>query len=90
MLEIKNSKKIKKDLEKYKNAIDLISNKNVKQEYQILLKKLIEQFKLIDAAHNTTNRNIDPTNVRENVEQSVLLRQRLNKIIYDLQNLNKT
>jgi len=87
MLKTKYSKKIQKDLQEYKKAISLIYNESVKQEYQILLNKLTEQFKLIDAAHDTVNSNINPTKVRENVEQSVLLRQKLNKIISDLKKI---
>ena len=87
MLNIKHSQKIQRDLQKYQNSIASISNKHIKQEYQILLNKLIEQFKIIDAAHTTDDRNIDPTKVRENVEQSVLLRQKLNKIINDFKKI---
>lgn len=83
MLKTKHSKKIQKDLQKYKNAIALISNESAKQEYQILLNKLVEQFKIIDAAHDTVNRNIDPTQVRDNVELSIQIRQKLNKIVKD-------
>ena len=83
MLKIKSSNRFQKDLRLYKSAIESITDKNVKQEYQTLLNKLIEQFKLIDAAHDTVNRNIDPTQVRDNVERSVQIRQKLNKIVKD-------
>jgi len=83
MLKIKNSEKFQKDLCLYKSAIESITDESVKQEYQTLLNKLIEQFKLIDAAHDTGNREIDPTQVRDNVELSVQIRQKLNKIVKD-------
>ena len=83
MLKIKNSKKFQKDLRLYNSAIESITDESVKQQYQILLNKLIEQFKLIDAAHDTINRDIDPTQVRDNVENSVQIRQKLNKIVKD-------
>lgn len=83
MLKIKSSNRFQKDLRLYKSAIESITDKNVKQEYQTLLNKLIEQFKLIDAAHDTVNRNIDPTQVRDNVELSIQIRQKLNKIVKD-------
>jgi len=83
MLKITNSEKYKKDLRLYKSAIESITDEQVKQEYQTLLNKLSEQFKLIDAAHDTVNRDIDPMQVRENVENSVLIRRKLNKIVRD-------
>lgn len=87
MLKTKDSQKIQKDLEKYKTAINLISNERIKQEYQILFNKLAEQFKLIDAAHDTINKDIDPTQVRENVEQSILIRKKLDKLVKDSKGL---
>ena len=83
MLKIKTSKKFQKDLLMYKAAIDSITDESEKQEYQTLLNKLIEQFKLIDAAHDTVNRDIDPTQVRDNVERSIQIRRQLNKIVKD-------
>lgn len=87
MLKIKSSNMFQKDLRLYKSAIESITDKNVKQEYQLLLNNLVEQFRIIDAAHDTVNRDIDPTQVRENVEQSILLRKKLNKLIKDSKGL---
>ena len=87
MLNIRQSVKFKKDLQLYKLAIESIADDRVKQEYQTLLNKLTEQFKLIDAAHDTVNRNIDPTKIRENVELSISLRRKLNKLIKDSKDL---
>lgn len=87
MLKITNSEKYKKDLRLYKAAIESVTDERVKQEYQTLLNKLSEQFKLIDAAHDTVNKDIDPVQVRENVENSVQLRRRLDKIIRDFKSV---
>ena len=83
MLKIKDSEKFQKDLLLYKSAIESITDKSIKQKYQILLNKLVEQFKLIDAAHDTVNRDIDPTQIRDNVERSVKIRRQLSKIVKD-------
>mgnify|MGYP001089025862 CR=1 FL=1 len=85
MLKIKQISRFKKDHAQYRRDIEKISNENVKKECYTLLNKLVEQFNLIDAAHDTINTNIDPTKIRENVERSVSLRQKLNKIIKDSQ-----
>ena len=87
MLKIQQSSKFKKDLHLYKIAIESITDKRVKQEYQTLLNKLVEQFRIIDAAHDTVNRDIDPKQIRENVGLSVSLRQKLNKLIKDSKDL---
>jgi len=87
MLKIQQSNKFKKDLRSYNLAIESITNEHVKQEYQILLNKLVEQFRIIDAAHDTVNRDIDPIQVRENVELSVSLRRKLDKLIKDSKDL---
>lgn len=87
MLKIQQSKKFKKDLHLYKLAIESIADNSVKQEYQTLLNKLVEQFKIIDAAHDTVNKGINPTKIRENVELSVRLRQKLDKLIKDSKDL---
>ena len=83
MLKVKQSNKFKNDYTKYLHDIENISNEKVKKECYSLLNKLVAQFNLIDAAHETTNTDIDPTKVRENVENSIQLRQRLNSFIKD-------
>ena len=86
MLKIKNLKKFKKDFQKYKKDIESISNEKVKKDCYTLLNKLVEQYNYIDATHDVLNRNIDPTKIRENVEQSIQLRIELNKILKDSKN----
>ena len=87
MLKIQQSNKFKKDLRLYNLAIESIIDERVKQEYQSLLNKLVEQFRIIDAAHDTVNRDIDPTQICENVEQSILLRKKLDKLLKDSKGL---
>ena len=83
MLKVKQSNKFKKDYSRYKREIEKISNEHIKKECYTLLNKLVEQINIIDAAHSV-GRNIDPTTIRENVENSALLRYKLDKIIKDL------
>ena len=87
MLKIRQSNKFKKDYAQYRRDIESMSNEAVKAECYNLLNKLVEQFNLIDAAHDTVNTNIDPTKIRENVERSASLRQKLNKLIKDSKDL---
>ena len=81
MLKIHQSKKFKKDYAQYKKDIERITNENVKQNCYDILNKLLSEYSYIDAVHDVTNKSIDPTKVRENIERSVSLRHELNKII---------
>ena len=81
MLKINQSKEFKKDIAQYKRDIKTIPNESVKAECTDILNKLLSEYSYVDAAHDVTNKSIDPTTVRENVERSVGLRQQLNKII---------
>jgi len=83
MLKIKHSNKFRKEFAQYKQDIEKITNERVKKECYTLLHKLVEEFNYIDAVHDTVNKSIDPTRVRENVQRSVDLRLKLNKIIKD-------
>ena len=87
MLKVKQSNKFKKDYAQYKRDLDKITNEQAKKNGYALLNKLVEQFNLIDAAHETTNTSIDPIKIRENVESSVSLRLKLNKLIKDSKDL---
>ena len=81
MLKINQCKEFKKDIAQYKRDIERITNERVKEECNTILNKLLSEYSYVDAAHDVTNKSIDPTKVRENVERSVGLRQQLNKII---------
>jgi len=83
MLKISHSKRFKKDFAQYKRDIEKISNERVKKECYNLLNKLTEECNYIDAEHNITNKKIDTTKIRENVERSAQIRLKLNKIIKD-------
>ena len=66
---LSNSNNFKKEIKSYEIAIEKIENPDVKNEYLIFLNKLIQEAKLIDGAHNiSSNKNIDPRNIRENIE----------------------
>lgn len=81
MLEINQSKKFKKDLAQYKRDIENILNEDAKKECYNILNSITKEFSYIDSAHSVINKSIDPTQIRENVERSITLRQKLNKII---------
>ena len=83
MLKIKKSNKFQNDYKLILKDIEKITNENKKQECYSLLSNLIEHLNLIDGAHDITNRGIDPTQIRENVEMSVEIRKKLQKIIKD-------
>jgi len=87
MLKINQSKEFKKDLAQYKRDIEKITSKDAKEECNNILNKLLSEYNYIDAIHDTINKSIDPTKVRENVERSVGLRQQLNKFIKDSKDL---
>jgi hypothetical protein len=87
MLKINQSKEFKKDIAQYKRDIKTIPNESVKEECNNILNKLLSEYNYIDAIHDTINKSIDPTKVRENVERSVRLRQQLNKFIKDSKDL---
>jgi hypothetical protein len=86
MLRISQSKQFKKDFARYKRDIEKISNDRVKEECNAILNKLLNECSYIDAVHDVINKSIDPTKVRENIEHSIVLRQKLNKIIKDSKN----
>ncbi len=87
MLKITQSKEFKKDYAQYKRDIERITNERTKEECNIILNKLLSEYSYVDAVHDTINKSIDPTRVRENVERSVELRQQLNKVIKDSKDL---
>ena len=87
MLKINQSSEFKKDLAQYKRDIEKITSKDAKEECNNILNKLLSEYNYIDAAHDTINKSIDPTKVRENVERGIILRQQLNKIIKDSKDL---
>lgn len=87
MLKIKQSNKFKKEYSNYVSDIENVSNIHVKEECYELLNKIVQQLSIIDATHDTINKSIDPTKIRENVELSVNLRQKLNKLIKDSKSL---
>ena len=87
MLKINQSKEFKKDVGQYKKDIEKITSKSAKEECNNILNKLLSEYNYIDAIHDTINKSIDPTKVRENVERSVGLRQQLNKFIKDSKDL---
>ncbi len=87
MLKIQQSKIWKKDIAQYKRDIEKINSNNVKENCYEILNKLSREYNYIDAVHDVSNKSIDPTNVRENVENAISLRNQLDKIIKDSKDL---
>ncbi len=87
MLKIQQSKIWKKDIAQYKRDIEKINSNNVKENCYELLNKLSSEYNYIDAVHDVLNKSIDPTKVRENVENAMFLRNQLSKIIKDSKDL---
>ncbi len=87
MLKITQSKEFKKDYAQYKRDIERITSETAKQKCYAILNNLIKEYNYIDSIHDTINKSIDPTKVRENVESSIELKQQLNKVIKDSKDL---
>ena len=85
MLKIHQSKLWQKDFAQYKRNIEKISNEDIKKTCYNILNQLSREYAYIDAIHDVSNKSIDPTKVRENVETSLALRKKLNKLIKDSQ-----
>ena len=87
MLKIQQSNIWKKDIAYYKRDINKIDSIGAQENCYEILNKLSREYSYIDAVHDVSNKSIDPTNVRENVENAILLRNQLDKIIKDSKDL---
>lgn len=84
MLKVTNTERFKKEYKAYKQAIEKITNKEIKLKAERLLKQLLEQNRIIDEAHNSANsKGVNPKFVRENIELSVDIRLKLQNIVKD-------
>lgn len=83
MLNINNYNKFKKDIAYYKRDIESMSNEQIKKECYLILNKIIQDYNYINATHDVSNKSIDPTKVRENIERATSLRLELNRLIKD-------
>ena len=80
---LSNSNKFKKEIKSYEIAIEKIENLDVKNQYMSFLSKLKQEANYVDGAHDTSNKNIDPRKVRENIGNMMSLRLELSKLIKD-------
>jgi hypothetical protein len=87
MLNIQQSNTWKKDIAQYKRDIEKINSNSAKENCYEILNKLSREYNYIDAVHNVSNKSIDPTKIRENVENGISLRNELNRIIKDSKDL---
>jgi|SaaInl59LU_5_DNA_1037362.scaffolds.fasta_scaffold12279_4 hypothetical protein len=84
MFKLSQELKFQTEFKKYTSVIEKIKNTEVQQHGYALLNELIHQCNLIDAVHNpVTNKNIDPTKVRENVEKVINIRMTLDGLVKD-------
>lgn len=84
MLSLKDSESFQREYSLYKTAIEKIEIKSARERGIFLLSKLHNYCNLIDEGHNSANNGyIDPRALRNNIEQSVAIRQELNLLIKD-------
>lgn len=77
----KNSK-YKKDLARYKQIIENISDEKVRKKGEALINKFLSQAALIDAGHDSRNNGyIDPRSTRDSVINLVSIRRELESFI---------
>ena len=68
---------LKKTMHNIKGILKTIPSESAKAECNDILNKLLSEYSYVDATHDVINKSIDPTKVRENVERSIGLRQRI-------------
>jgi hypothetical protein len=84
MLSLKDSESFRKEYSLYKAAIENIKVESARNRGFSLLSKLHTYCNLIDEGHSSVNNGyINPRALRNNIEQSVAIRQELNLLIKD-------
>jgi hypothetical protein len=84
MLSLKDSENFQREYSLYKSAIEKIEITSARERGFSLLSKLHTYCNLIDEGHSSANNGyIDPRALRNNIEQSVAIRQELNLLIKD-------
>lgn len=84
MLRLQDTNKFSQDFKRYQREINQINNPVAKNKAIQLLSELKSHCNLIDEAHNSRNNGyIDPRRIRDNIEQSVMIRKELNTLIKD-------
>lgn len=82
---LQNSQKLNLELKSYYKEIAKIENTKVREKAEKIISMIKFQAALIDEGHNIyTNTNIDPRNLRKNVEKLSELRYELKKIVRDI------
>ena len=84
-LSVNNIEKYNKDLKQYQAACNKITNPKVVKVVQKLIDDFQEQVRLINDGHSTEyNGYIRPDMLKENIDNLVRLRVKLNKIVKDV------
>ena len=81
---LKDTPKFKKDLNKFRKIIESIKDPKIKDQGKLLLSDVLNQSYIIDQGHNpVANNDIDPRQLREQIEKLGDARVKLKKFIKD-------
>lgn len=84
-MKLSNSKKYKKDLDVFQNAVGRVVDTKRKVYYQKLLNEFIYQVKIIDDFHDSYNSAmLQPHIIKNNVENLSQLRHQLLQLVKDV------
>lgn len=79
-----NDKDVKKELKFFSQTIDTMPSGELKNRATELFNKIKFYTNMIHEVHmSPINQNIDPTDIRRNIDNLVGIRNQLNKIIKD-------
>lgn len=84
-MKLADNLKYKKDVNKFKEGIALISNQQKKNYFQKIFDNFLAQSQLIDNSHNpSSNSSINPKEIKDNVQELQQLRWQLEQMCKDL------
>lgn len=82
---IDNDKEVKKELKYFSNEIKKITDQKLKEKATSLYNKILFYTNVIYEVHmSPINQNIDPTDIRRNINELVAVRKELTKLVKDL------
>ncbi len=75
---------VKKELKYFSDEIDKIVDESLKQKALTLYNRIKFYTNMIHESHMASiNQNIDPTDIRQNIDELVTVRNQLSKLIKD-------
>jgi len=79
-----DDKTVKKELKYFSDEIDKIADESLKQKALTFYNKIKFYTNMIHEVHmSPINQNIDPTDIRRNIDNLVTVRKQLTKLIKD-------